>query len=211
MRRYPAEVEVLSTPPSVTAACSCARKIAMATQGYALFETSIGRCGIAWNERGVTCLQLPERDARATRARLLKRLAAGSEHDTQPGPVIQEAIDAICELLAGQPHDLLSIQLDMQDVPEFAQKVYRAARLIPPGATQTYGELARRIGSPGAARAVGHALGQNPFAIIVPCHRVLAAGGGIGGFSAQGGVRTKWRMLEIERAITAGEQLPLGL
>jgi methylated-DNA-[protein]-cysteine S-methyltransferase len=183
----------------------------MATQGYALFETSIGRCGIAWNERGVACLQLPERDAATTQARLLKRLAAGVEHDTEPRPAIQDAIRAIRELLEGQPHDLQSIQLDMHDVPEFACKVYRASRLILPGATQTYGELARRIGSPGAARAVGHALGQNPFAIIVPCHRVLAAGGGIGGFSARGGVRTKWRMLEIERATTAGEQLPLGL
>lgn len=187
----------------------------MATQGYALFETSIGRCGIAWNERGVACLQLPERDAATTRARLLKRLAAGTEHDTEhdtePGPAIQEAIRSIRELLEGEPHDLQAIELDLQDVPEFARKVYQASRLILPGATLTYGELARRIGSPGAARAVGHALGQNPFAIIVPCHRVLAAGGGIGGFSARGGVRTKWRMLEIERAITAGEQLPLGL
>jgi methylated-DNA-[protein]-cysteine S-methyltransferase len=184
---------------------------AMGTQGYALFETRIGRCGIAWNERGVACLQLPERDAAATHTRLLKRLDASSEHDTKPTPVIEQAITAIRELLQGEPHDLQSIQLDMDDVPEFARRVYRAARLITPGVTQTYGELARRIGAPGAARAVGRALGQNPFAIIVPCHRVLAAAGGIGGFSARGGVQTKWRLLEIERAVTSGEQLPLGL
>jgi len=183
----------------------------MAEQGYALFETSIGRCGIAWNERGVACLQLPERDAAATEARLVKRLARGAELDTQPPAAISEAMTALRELLEGTPHDLHAIQLDMHDLPEFARRVYRAARLILPGTTLTYGELAKRIGAPGAARAVGHALGQNPFAIIVPCHRVLAANGGIGGFSAHGSVRTKWRMLEIERAITTGEQLPLGL
>jgi methylated-DNA-[protein]-cysteine S-methyltransferase len=183
----------------------------MGTQGYALFETSVGRCGIAWNERGVACLRLPERDAAATRASLLSRLDAGREHDTEPTPVIQEAITAMRELLEGKPHDLQSIQLDMHDVPELARKVYEAARLILPGSTQTYGELARRIGKPGAARAVGRALGQNPFAIIVPCHRVLAAAGGIGGFSAGGGTRTKWRMLEIEHAVVVGDQLPLGL
>lgn len=183
----------------------------MATQGFTLFDTSIGRCGIAWNERGVACLQLPERDPASTQARLRKRLEVGAAHDAQRPPTVEEAITAIRELLEGKPHDLQAIELDMQAVPEFAQRVYRAARLILPGATQTYGELARRIGAPGAARAVGHALGQNPFAIIVPCHRVLAAGGGIGGFSAHGSVRTKWRMLEIERAITTGAQLPLGL
>lgn len=183
----------------------------MATQGYALFETSIGRCGIAWSERGIACLQLPERDAAATQARLLKRLDAGSEHDTKPTLLVEEAITAIRELLEGKPHDLQTVQLDMQYVPEFACRVYCAARLIAPGATQTYGEIARRIGAPGAARAVGRALGQNPFAIIVPCHRVLAAAGGIGGFSARGGVQTKWRLLEIERAVITGEQLPLGL
>jgi methylated-DNA-[protein]-cysteine S-methyltransferase len=183
----------------------------MATQGFSLFQTSIGRCGIAWNERGVACLQLPERDTAATQARLLQRLDPSAEHDTAPPPTIQEAITGICELLQGQPRDLHSIELDMRDLPEFARRVYRAARLILPGHTQSYGELARRIGAPGAARAVGHALGQNPYAIIVPCHRVLAANGGIGGFSARGGARTKWRMLEIERAITHGNQLPLGL
>jgi methylated-DNA-[protein]-cysteine S-methyltransferase len=98
--------------------------------------------------------------------------------------------------------------LDLRAVPEFAQRVYRAAVLIPAGQTLTYGELARNIGSPGAARAVGRALGQNPFAPIVPCHRVLAAGGGIGGFSASGGTQTKWRLLEIERA-ACGQQLLL--
>lgn len=183
----------------------------MGTPGYTLFETSIGRCGIAWNERGVTCLQLPERDAAATRARLLTRVTPGAERDADPTEAIHAAITSIRELLQGKPHDLQSVQLDMHGLPEFACKVYRAARLILPGATQTYGELARRIGSPGSARAVGRALGQNPFAIIVPCHRVLAAAGGIGGFSARGGVQTKWRILEIERAVIGGAQLPLGL
>jgi methylated-DNA-[protein]-cysteine S-methyltransferase len=88
----------------------------------------------------------------------------------------------------------------MRDVPEFNQRVYAAARAIPPGRTLTYGEVAQQIGEPGAARAVGQALGHNPFAPVVPCHRILAAGNGGGGFSAEGGVATKLRMLQIEHA-----------
>jgi methylated-DNA-[protein]-cysteine S-methyltransferase len=181
----------------------------MGAQGFALFDTSVGCCGIAWNERGVACLRLPERDVAAMRAHLAKRVSGAGE--LEPPGVIGEAITAIRALLEGQPRDLTTIALDWQDVPEFAGRVYHAAQLIPAGATQTYGELARRIGSAGAARAVGRALGANPFAVIVPCHRVLAAAGGIGGFSARGGVRTKWRLLEIERAVVADQQLPLTL
>jgi methylated-DNA-[protein]-cysteine S-methyltransferase len=180
----------------------------MDTPGFHLFDTHIGRCGIAWNERGVVCLQLPERTDAATCARLQRK--SGGVQEAEPPASVRAAITAIRELMQGAPHDLRDIELDMQDVPELARRVYRAARLIPPGETQTYGEVARRIGSPGSARAVGRALGANPFAIIVPCHRVLAAGGGSGGFSAHGGVETKWKMLEIERG-TRSDQLPLPL
>lgn len=183
--------------------------------GHRLFDTSVGQCGIAWSERGVACLLLPGRSASAMRARLLQRLASIGETVDDAAQDLPEsiraAIAAIKALLQGESRDLLEIELDMRDVPELACRVYRVARAILPGETLTYGEVARRIGSPGAARAVGRALGQNPFAIIVPCHRVLAAGGGSGGFSAPGGVRTKWRLLEIERAAHGGQlALPIG-
>ena len=120
------------------------------------------------------------------------------------------ARDDIIALLAGEPRDLADIPLDMSEVPPFHQRVYAVARAIPPGATFTYGEIAARIGEPGAARAVGQALGRNPFPPIVPCHRVLAAGGRTGGFSARGGVATKMRMLTIEGARLAGAPTPVS-
>ena len=184
-----------------------------ATVGYRLFDTRVGQCGIAWGEQGVLSLLLPDRSPAATRARLVRRLEALglAAHATEPPEHIVHAIGAIQALLQGEPRDLREIELDMRDVPELARRVYRAARLISPGETLTYGEVARKIGSPGAARAVGRALGQNPFAIIVPCHRVLAAAGGSGGFSAHGGVRTKWKLLEIEGAAHGGQlSLPVS-
>lgn len=107
-------------------------------------------------------------------------------------------------LLRGEPRDLRDLPLELDGLPEFQRRVYEIARTIPPGSTLSYGELARRMGVPGAARAVGQALGKNPFPIVVPCHRVLAAGGKMGGFSAAGGVSTKARMLRIEKALLDG-------
>jgi methylated-DNA-[protein]-cysteine S-methyltransferase len=118
-----------------------------------------------------------------------------------PPPIVQAAIDGIRTLLAGEPTDLTSVPLDMTDVPDFHQQVYAAARRIPPGTTRTYGELADELGDRALARAVGQALGRNPFPIVVPCHRVLGARGAIGGFSAEGGTRTKQRLLRIEGAL----------
>lgn len=167
----------------------------MTSRGSTLFDTAIGRCGIAWGPRGVTAVQLPERDDAATRARLPEGFPAAD-----PPPGVREAIEAIRALLRGEPRDLADIVLDLDGVPDFHRRVYAVARTIPPGRTLTYGDVAHRLGIPGAARAVGHALGRNPCAIVVPCHRVLAAGGASGGFSAHGGVDTKWRMLTIEGA-----------
>jgi O-6-methylguanine DNA methyltransferase len=125
-----------------------------------------------------------------------------------PAPDVQSAIDGIVALVGGEASDLSAVALDMERVPPFDRRVYEVARTIPPGATHSYGEIAARLGAPGAARAVGQALGQNPFAIVVPCHRVLAAGGKPGGFSANGGITTKLRLLAIEGARPSG-QLPL--
>ncbi len=170
----------------------------MTAYGFTLFDTAIGRCAIAWGPRGVAGVQLPEASDGETRERMIYRFPAAGE--TAPPPEVQHAIDDIVALLRGEAADLSSVTLDMDGVPDFHRRVYGAARTILPGETLSYGDIARRVGAPGAARAVGQALGRNPFPIVVPCHRVLAAGGKIGGFSAQGGVMTKQRMLAIEGA-----------
>ena len=170
----------------------------MTASGFVLFDTAIGRCGIAWGERGVAGVQLPEAGEAETRARMLHRFPAAGE--VAPPPEVRQAIERVTALLRGEASDLSTVTLDMGGVPEFHRRVYAAARTIPPGETLSYGDIAKRVGAPGAARAVGQALGRNPFPIVVPCHRVLAAGGKIGGFSAQGGVATKRRMLAIEGA-----------
>ena len=172
-----------------------------ATLGYALFPTALGHCGIAWSERGLTGVLLPAADEAATRATVARRFAGCTE--IAPPAQVQEAIQAVTALLLGSPPkpvDLTHLVLDMDGVPPFHQRVYALARKMAPGETTTYGELAQRLGQPGAARAVGQALGHNPFAPVVPCHRILAAGGRSGGFSATGGVTTKLRMLLTERA-----------
>ncbi|MCL2450339.1 MAG: methylated-DNA--[protein]-cysteine S-methyltransferase [Polyangiaceae bacterium] len=174
----------------------------MNEQGFALFDTSIGRCGIAWTARGVAAVELPGAGEADTRARLLARLSAvPNARPAPPPPDIQAAIDGIVALLAGGRQELGAIALDMAGVPPFHRRVYEAARAIEAGATLSYGELAARLGAIGGARAVGQALGRNPFAIVVPCHRVLGARG-LGGFSAHGGATTKMRILSIERRIS---------
>jgi methylated-DNA-[protein]-cysteine S-methyltransferase len=165
---------------------------------YTLFETAIGCCAIAWNDRGVVAFQLPEGSSSSTRRRITARYEDAVED--RPPAEIQLAIDAVVALLRGERTDLAFVPLDMDGLPEFHQRVYEVARTIPPGATMTYGEIATRLGDPGTARAVGQALGRNPIPVIVPCHRVLAAGGRNGGFSAPGGTATKLNLLAIEGA-----------
>jgi methylated-DNA-[protein]-cysteine S-methyltransferase len=169
----------------------------MGTRGYTLFETAIGHCGIAWNAHGIVALHLPEPTPHETTARLLRR--AGDAEKASPPTEVQHAIDAITALMSGDSVDLRAIPLDMEGIPPFHRKVYEFARGISPGETRSYGEIAKAVGSPGAARAVGQAMARNPYPIVVPCHRVLAAGGKSGGFTANGGIDTKRRMLAIER------------
>jgi methylated-DNA-[protein]-cysteine S-methyltransferase len=163
---------------------------------YALFETAIGTCGVVWGERGLTGVHLPDAHAARTRASIERRFPGALP--AEPTPEVAHAIGGIVALLRGEPRDLRDVALDFDGVPEFNRRVYELARTIPPGATLTYGDIAQRLMCPGTARAVGQALGHNPWPIVVPCHRVLAADGGMGGFSAPGGVSTKRRMLEIE-------------
>jgi methylated-DNA-[protein]-cysteine S-methyltransferase len=171
-------------------------------EGFALFDTPVGTCAIAWGERGIVGVGLPAGGEPVLRAHMRRRFPGTPE--AEPPPHVQDAITRIRALLGGAHDDLTSIELDLEGIGDFHRRVYAAARAIPPGETLTYGELAKKLGDPGAARAVGQALGANPFPIIVPCHRILAASGKTGGFSAPGGTTTKMRMLTIERAQPGG-------
>ena len=180
----------------------------MTAQSFTVFVTAVGPCAIAWGEHAIAGVALPETDAARVRTRLLRRLPHARE--ALPPPDVQKVIAAIVALLHGEPIDLSWVALDMDGVPAFDRRVYEIARAIPAGATRTYGQIAEQLGSEshpspewGVAREVGQALGRNPFPIIVPCHRVLAANGKAGGFSARGGVATKLRLLSIECARTS--------
>ena len=166
---------------------------------FALFETEIGPCALAWGGKGLVSVQLPSADGHALRARM-KRLLPGAV-EAEPPPEVAKAIAGIRALLAGEPVDLGWIELDTDHVSDFNRQVYAIARAIPRGSTMTYGEIAKKLGDPLLAQAVGKAMGQNPHPIVMPCHRVLAAGGKSGGFSAYGGVETKRRLLKIEGAL----------
>jgi methylated-DNA-[protein]-cysteine S-methyltransferase len=170
----------------------------MTHQNYTLFDTPIGICGIEWSHRGINAVQLPMGSAEKTRTRIRQRRADIVE--SSPTAEVQRAIDGIVELLSGKPRDLREIALDLDGVPEFNRNVYDIARAIPPGKTISYGDIARQLGGVELSRDVGQALGRNPCPIVVPCHRVLAAGQKPGGFSANGGVVTKLKMLAIEGA-----------
>lgn len=175
---------------------------------FALFETALGTCALGWRGTRIAALHLPETEAAATRDGFLRRFPDAVE-DAVPAEM-QAVVRRIRKLLGGEPVDLSDIDLDLDDVPDFHRRVYAALLAIPPGATTTYGELASRIGEPGAARAVGWALGRNPIPIVVPCHRVVAAGGRTGGFSAPGGAMTKLRLLAIEGAAPMGQPSLFG-
>jgi methylated-DNA-[protein]-cysteine S-methyltransferase len=170
----------------------------MTVHNFAIFNTAIGSCGIVWGARGIKGVQLPMSSESKTRSRILQRY--GKIAEAPPSADVQHAIEGIVELLEGKPNDLTDVMLDLGDVPQFHRGVYDIARTVPPGKTITYGDIAKRLGGVELSRDVGQALGRNPCPIVVPCHRVLAAGGKPGGFSANGGVVTKLKMLAIEGA-----------
>ena len=178
---------------------------------FTLFDSAVGCCAIVWNERGVAGVRFLEGDERATRDRIARRFPTACE--ATPPKEILRAIDGVVALLGGEPTDLSGVEIDTTGMPDFNRQVYEIARTFPAGSTLTYGEIAERLGDRNLARDVGTALGQNPIPIIVPCHRVLAAGGKMGGFSAPGGIVTKLRLLTIEGAQPNGptlfDRLPL--
>jgi methylated-DNA-[protein]-cysteine S-methyltransferase len=184
----------------------------MSGQNLAIFDTAIGPCAIVWGERGLLGVQIPEASEAATRARMVKRFPAAQE--AAPPSRIQDVIAGVRALLRGERRDLVDVAIDDDGVPEFNRRVYAIVRRVPPGNTITYGEIAERLGDKALARAVGQAMGENRCPIVMPCHRVLAASGKSGGFSAPGGVVTKLKLLTIEGAQPGGptlfDDLPLA-
>ena len=170
---------------------------------FALFETALGWAAVGWSEAGLASVRLPQSERGQALASLQRRLPGAEEAD--PPPAIAAVIDEIRGLLAGATPDFAAAPLDLALIPEFHARVYEVARAIPPGETLTYGEVAERLGDKRLARQVGQALGKNPWPIVVPCHRVTAAGGRLGGFSAPGGAATKLKLLAIEGAKAAAQ------
>jgi methylated-DNA-[protein]-cysteine S-methyltransferase len=170
---------------------------------YHLFDTALGSVGIAWSERGLVRLQLPEGDPKTTEKRLRTTAIRGA-----PPRWVEDVMAAIRRHLAGERVDLASADVDLATVGAFRQAVYEAARAVGWGQTTSYGEVARRIGFPWGARAVGQALARNPVPLVVPCHRVLTRDGRIGGFSAYGGTLTKQRLLALEGVHVSAPLLP---
>lgn len=171
----------------------------MQADGTAIFDTALGACGIAWNAEGIAAVCLPELDPSRTRTKI-RRYCPDAREQTPPPP-ITKVVAAIVALLKGEAADLSTVAVDMRGVSGFNRAVYAIARSIPRGGTLTYGDVAARLGDPGAARAVGRALSENRCPIVVPCHRIVAANGLLGGFSAPGGVVTKRRILKLEGAL----------
>ena len=170
----------------------------MAGRGYNIFETGIGRCGIAWGDLGIIGVHLPEAREIETRRQMLRQYPDARE--LRPPLNVEVAIEGIGALLRGGPADLSDVTLDMSGIPYFNQRVYAFTRTIPRGETRTYGEIAAALRISGAVHAVAQALERNPFVIIVPCHRVLDAGGYADRISANGGAISKRRLLSIEGA-----------
>jgi methylated-DNA-[protein]-cysteine S-methyltransferase len=165
------------------------------------FDTELGRCGVRWSGAGITGVLLPKAGGRP---------GAAFEEGVGVPVFVREAIEGIVAVMAGSSHDLRSVPLDERGIDDFRRAVYAATRDIPAGTTRSYGEVARAIGRQDGARDVGSALARNPFPIIVPCHRVVAANGALTGFSAPGGLETKRRMLELEGAPGYGQQVLFG-
>ena len=167
------------------------------------FDTALGRCAVRWNGAGITGVLLPHRNGRP---------GPSIEDGTEVPQFVRRAIEGMQATLAGAATDLRDVPLDEHDLDPTRRAVYAATREIPPGSTRSYGEVARAIGREDfeGARDVGAALAKNPFPIIVPCHRVLAANGKLHGFSAPGGLDTKRRMLELEGAPGYGQQVLFG-
>ena len=164
-----------------------------------LFETTLGRCGLAWGEAGLRSVSFPEADDEATRAQLRRRAPGAVER--APTDEMGRIIDDIVALFNGEKRDLSYARLDLDGIGAFERGVYGLSVKITPGQLKTYGDLARALGDVSFSRRVGQALGRNPFPIVVPCHRIVGADGAMTGFSAPGGAVLKRMLLKIEGAL----------
>jgi methylated-DNA-[protein]-cysteine S-methyltransferase len=173
-------------------------------RSYHLFDTVFGTCAIVWSVGGLTRVRLPQADAGELAERLAANAAAWDSASPLP-EVASTAIDAITRYMTGVRVDFRSVKLDWGAVPGYNARIYRALARVPYGSTTTYGALALEIGKPNAARAVGMAMGRNPWPIVIPCHRVLASGQQLGGFSAPGGVTTKISLLRLEGSLPGSD------
>ena len=176
----------------------------MSGYGYTIFDTAIGRCGIAWSDSGIVGVQLPQAREIETRGQILRQFSGARE--SRPSPNAELAIEGIVTLLGGQPADLSEVTIDMNGITPFNRRVYELTRTIPRGETRIYGELASSLRASGAARSVAQAIARNPFMIIVPCHRVLEAGNYTDRISPNGGVISKRRLLSLEGAGSASSR-----
>lgn len=170
-------------------------------RAYTIFDTAIGRCGIAWGQAGIVGVQLPEAREIETRKRLFHLYPDARE--MRPAGDVEEAIDGIAALLRGESSDLSAVTLDMSGIHPFSQRVYQVARQIPRGKTLTYEDIAAKMATSGVVRSVAQAIARNPFVIIVPCHRVLERGGYADAMSPHGGLISKRRLLSIDGAATS--------
>ena len=174
-----------------------------------IFDTAIGPCGVAWNARGLVGVQLPEKDRAATERRLAAKAASAGA--AEPPPSVATVVADIKRYLAGEPVDFSAVAVDLAGLDPFRRKLYETMRSLAWGQTTTYGELAQQLGATDweGAREVGEAMGRNPVPVVIPCHRVLAAGGKLGGFSAHGGAKTKAKLLALEGVhLDGGPRLP---
>jgi methylated-DNA-[protein]-cysteine S-methyltransferase len=181
----------------------------MSGRAYSIFDTAIGRCGIAWSQSGIVGVQLPEAREIDTRRRLFQLYPEARE--TRPTPNVEAAIDGIVALLHGETSNFAGVSLDLSGIHVFDQRVYQVAQRIPRGETLTYNEVASRMGTPSAVRSVAQAISRNPFVVIVPCHRVLEAGSYADRMSPHGGLISKRRLLSIEGATTPASKTLLDV
>jgi methylated-DNA-[protein]-cysteine S-methyltransferase len=163
-------------------------------QHFHLFETKLGTAGIAWSDEGITRFRLPDPNRDEAETHFRDRTPA------EPPPAIAAVVDQAKRYFDGEQIDFTPIPLDLTEIDPARRSIYDALRKVAFGETVTYGELARRAGAtqPQAAQDVGVAMARNPVPLIIPCHRVLAAGGKLGGFSAPGRTEAKQRMLALE-------------
>lgn len=167
---------------------------------HTLFTTDFGTCALSWGEEGLTGFQLPDETDAKTRARISAKDGADEAAGTVPAWV-GEVIRKVRLHLSGKPQDFTGTPIAWRQVSGFQKSVYVEARGIGAGEIRSYGDISAALSlGPEGARAVGAALGSNPWPLIVPCHRVVSADGKMTGFSAPGGVRTKTRLLVLEGA-----------